>query len=273
MGKARRPVNDAHLDRLEAETIYVLREAYACVRPLVMLWSMGKDSSALLWMARKAFLGRVPFPLALLDTGDEMDEVYAFRDRYIREWNLDYVNIACPGVETTDPTLPPSARAAARKTEGLKAFVRDRRPRGVILGIRRDEQAVRAKERVFSPRSAEGRWDFRNQPAELWDHYKTELPPDLHVRIHPLLSWSELDVWRYVRREGIPVVDLYFSRNGTRFRSLGEKSITFPVPSTAATLDEIIAELETTQVAERAGRAMDHEEEHGFERLRLDGYM
>lgn len=266
-------MSEPHLDRLEAESIYVLREAYACVRPLAMLWSMGKDSNALLWMVRKAFLGRVPFPVALLDTGDELDEVYAFRDRIVREWGLDCINVPCPPLEATDPALPPNARAAARKTEGLRSFVRDRGLRGVILGIRRDEQAVRAKERVFSPRATDGRWDFRNQPAELWDHYKTELPPDLHLRIHPLLSWSELDIWRYTRRERIPVVDLYFARDGQRYRSLGEKSITFPVASTAGTLDEIIVELETTRVAERAGRAMDHEEEHAFERLRLDGYM
>jgi len=263
----------SHLDELEARTIYILREAHARVQPLGMLWSIGKDSNALLWMARKAFFGRVPFPVIQLDTAMELPEVYEFRDRYVPEWGLDLHVEACPPIESTDPNLPPASRAAARKTEGLKNLIAARGYRGVILGIRRDEQATRAKERVFSPRDLGGNWDFRDQPAELWDQFKTELQPGAHLRIHPLLHWREIDIWRYTKRENIPIVPLYLARNGKRYRSLGEKNITFPIESNAATIDEIIAELETTTTSERAGRSMDHESEDAFERLRSAGYM
>ncbi len=261
------------LDELEAQSIFILREAANRLAPLAMLWSVGKDSNTLLWLARKAFFGRVPFPVILLDTGNEFPEVYQFRDRIIAEWGLSYINAPCPSAEETDPSLPPKARAAARKTLGLRRVIAERGFRGVILGIRRDEQAIRGKERVFSPRDATGAWDFRHQPAELWDQYNTGTPPGGHMRVHPLLGWTELDVWRYVEREGMPVVPLYFARGGKRFRSLGEADITFPVASTAATVPEIIAELEASREPERAGRIMDHESEDAFERLRIQGYM
>ncbi len=263
----------SHLDDLEARTIFILREAHARVEPLAMLWSMGKDSNALLWMAQKAFFGRVPFPVVQLDTDMELPEVYAMRDRLAHEWALDLLIEACPPLDEMDADLPPAARAAARKTEGLKNLISARGLRGIIAGIRRDEQATRAKERVFSPRAEGGAWDFRDQPAELWDQYKTEVPPGAHLRIHPLLSWREIDIWRYTKRENIPFVPLYLARDGMRYRSLGEKNITTPVASTASSIDEIIAELETTDVAERAGRTMDHESEDAFERLRSTGYM
>jgi sulfate adenylyltransferase subunit 2 len=261
------------LDRLEHAAIAILREAYATLRPLAMLWSMGKDSTALVWLARKAFFGEVPFPLILLDTGLELDEVYAFRDRLAHEWKLDVRAEMCPPESESDPTLPPAARAAARKTEGLKNYVQRERPQGIIAGIRRDEQATRGKERIFSPRGAGGGWDVRHQPPELWGYYATDVPHGAHIRVHPLLSWTERDVWRYTRRERIPFADLYLAREGMRYRSLGEKNITFPVPSDAATIDEIIAELDTTREPERAGRTMDRESEDSFERLRADGYM
>lgn len=261
------------LDELEAQSIFILREAVNRLVPLGMLWSIGKDSNALLWLARKAFFGRVPFPVMLLDTGNEFDEVYAFRDRIIAEWGLSYVDAPCPGIEETDPSLPPKSRAAARKTLGLKRIIETHGFRGVLLGIRRDEQAVRGKERIFSPRDAAGGWNFRHQPAEFWDQFNTDPPAGGHVRVHPLLAWTEIDVWRYTLREGIPVVPLYFARGGKRFRSLGEKDITFPVPSEATTIAEIIAELEASREPERAGRAMDHESEDAFERLRAQGYM
>jgi sulfate adenylyltransferase subunit 2 len=261
------------LEELEAQSIFILREAVNCLNPLAMLWSVGKDSNALLWLARKAFFGRVPFPVILLDTGNEFPEVYAFRDRITDEWGLTYIDAPCPPPEETDPSLPPKARAAARKTLGLRRVIAERGFRGIILGIRRDEQAVRGKERVFSPRDAAGGWDFRHQPAEFWDQFNAEVPPGGHARVHPLLAWTELDVWRYIDREGMPVVPLYFARDGKRFRSLGERDITFPVPSTAGTVAEIIAELEATREPERAGRAMDHESEDAFEQLRAQGYM
>ena len=264
---------DRHLDELESRTIYVLREAFNRIKPLGMLWSMGKDSNALLWMARKAFFGRVPFTLIQLDTAMELPEVYAYRDQYVRDWDLTMHVEMCPPESEMDPTLPPATRAAARKTVGLRNLLDSGKYRGIIVGIRRDEQSTRAKERVFSPRRIDGAWDFRDQPPEFFDQYKTEFPEGVHVRIHPLLHWTEVDIWRYTKRENIPVVPLYFAQNGKRYRSLGEKNITFPIDSNAATIDDIIAELETTRAPERAGRAMDHEAEDSFERLRSSGYM
>ncbi|MCB9988417.1 MAG: sulfate adenylyltransferase subunit CysD [Rhodospirillales bacterium] len=262
-----------YLDELEAKSIYIMREAYNRVEPLAMLWSIGKDSNVMLWLIRKAFYGRVPFPLVQLDTEMELPEVYEFRDNLVKEWNLPLKVELCPPEEEMDQTLPPATRAAMRKTEGLKNLLRNEKYRGIIAGIRRDEQSMRAKERVFSPRTLDGTWDFKDQPAEFWDQYKTEFPDGCHVRIHPLLHWTEIDIWRYTKRENIPTVPLYFAKDGMRYRSLGEKNITFPIKSDAATIDDIIHELETTKTAERAGRAMDHEAEDSFEKLREKGYM
>lgn len=261
------------LDLLEAESIFILREAYSRIPKIGMLWSLGKDSNVMIWLAKKAFLGKMPFPAIHLDTGLEFPETYAFRDRYAREWELEFIGDACPPIENVDPTLPPASRLAARKTHGLTQAIERYGFNGIIAGIRRDEQATRAKERVFSPRASEGKWDVREQPPELWDHYNTDFPPGTHIRIHPLLHWTELDVWRYIRREAIPVVPLYFAKDGKRFRSLGEMGITFPIDSTASTIDEIVAELASIRTPERAGRAMDHESEDAFERLRVAGYM
>ncbi|MBL0929445.1 MAG: sulfate adenylyltransferase subunit CysD [Alphaproteobacteria bacterium] len=261
------------LDRLEADSIHILREAYASLRPLVMLWSLGKDSNAMIWLARKAFLGDVPFPVAHLDTGLEFPETYAFRERYAEEWGLKLIDDACPPIEDVDPNLPPNSRLAARKSLGLRQALTRYGFKGVIAGIRRDEQATRAKERVFSPRGADGAWDFRDQPPEFWDSYHPAPPQDGHVRVHPLLRWTELDVWRYIQRENIPVVPLYFAKNGKRYRSLGEIGITFPIDRHAADIPSILAELAATRAPERAGRAMDHDSEDAFERLRATGYM
>lgn len=261
------------LDELESRTIFILREAFSSVAPLAMLWSIGKDSTALLWMVRKAFLGDVPFPVVLLDTGMEFAEVYAFRDHLVREWNLPVHNEPCPPESEVDPSLPPAGRHAARKTGGLRAMLLREKYRGILLGIRRDEQAIRAKERIFSPRNVDGSWDPRTQPPELWDYFSYDVPDGAHVRIHPLLHWTELDIWRYTLREGIPYVPLYLAREGKRFRSLGESNITFPIASDADSIEKIVAELETTREPERAGRSMDNETEDAFERLRATGYM
>ena len=261
------------LDELEANAVYIMREAKRCVEPLAMLWSMGKDSTALLWLARKAFFGRVPFPVVLLDTEMELPEVYQFRDEISLAWNLDVRNELCPPESSVDRTLPPASRAAARKSEGLRKLLAREQFKGIIVGIRRDEQATRAKERVFSPRSVDGDWDVRHQPSEFWNHYATDVPEGAHLRIHPLLHWTEADVWRYHLRESIPFVPLYLARDGKRYRSLGEKNITVPIVSNAATIEEIIQELETTREPERAGRLMDNEQEDSFERLRSGGYM
>jgi len=251
-----------------------------------MLWSFGKDSNVMIHLARKAFFGQVPFPLIHCDTELEMDEVYAFRDRYVREWNINLLSPICPPLSETDESLPHAARVAARKTLGLKEVVEKHGFNGIITGIRRDEEATRAKERVFSPRGEAGRWDVKEQPPEFWDQYKTDYPPGTSIRIHPLLHWTELDIWRYIKRENIPVVPLYFARpyrvfegrdfGGAmmRFRSLGEKGITWPIVSSAISIDDIIEELKITKVSERSGRPMGaDEDESSFERLRADGYM
>ena len=262
-----------HLDQLEGESIYILREAYRAFSNPAMLWSLGKDSNVMIWLARKAFLGRVPFPVMHLDTGTEFAETYAFRETYAREWGLTLIVEDCPPLESIDPSLPPASRFAARKTAGLSNAIIRRGFDGVIVGIRRDEQATRAKERVFSPRGEDGAWNFRDQPPEFFDQYNVDFPPGTHVRIHPLLHWTEVDIWHYIRREEIPVVPLYFARSGKRFRSLGEEGITLPIDSHADTVDAIVAEVAATRVAERSGRAMDHEAEDAFERLRTAGYM
>jgi len=247
------------LDRLEADSVYILREAFHAFRRPALLWSLGKDSGALLWLTRKAFLGRVPFPVFHVDTGKKFPEMYAYRTQIAAAWNLDLIVGTCPPVETIDPTLPPAARSADRKTAGLKAMLAEHRFDALIVGIRGDEEATRAKERVFSPRNDQGAWDIKDQPPEFGDLFNTTVAPGGHVRVHPLLQWTELDIWRYVRREAIPVVDLYFARGGRRYRSLGDQDITNPIASEAADLDAIIAELERTKIAERSGRAMDHD--------------
>jgi sulfate adenylyltransferase subunit 2 len=261
------------LDDLEAQSIFIFREAFARLKNIALLWSLGKDSNVMIWVARKAFFGRVPFPVLHVDTGKKFAEMYAFRDRYAVEWNLDLKVEACPPIDVVDPTLPPAARSAARKTEGLKLALAKYGFDGLIAGIRRDEEPTRAKERVFSPRGLEGGWDVRDQPPEFWDQFNASPPPGAHLRIHPILHWTELDIWAYTRREGIPIIPLYLARDGKRYRSLGDADITFPVQSHAATIDDVITELEATKVPERSGRAMDHEAEDAFERLRVTGYL
>jgi sulfate adenylyltransferase subunit 2 len=261
------------LGDLETRAITAVRDAYRVFAPCCVLWSMGKDSTALLWLMRKAFLGEIPMPVVQLDTGMELPEVYAFRDRIASEWRLDLHVELCPPEAVCDPSLPPQTRAAARKTEGLSALLARQGFRAVFVGIRRDEQATRAKERVVSPRSLDGRWNVREQPPEFWGYTLSEIPHGGHVRVHPLLAWTEIDVWRYIKRDDIPFVPLYLARDGLRYRSLGEKNITIPIASQAATIDEIIEELATTREPERAGRTMDQESEASFERLRAGGYM
>jgi sulfate adenylyltransferase subunit 2 len=227
----------------------------------------------MIWLARKAFFGHVPFPVLHVDTGKKFKEMYAFRDRYVQQWGLRFISEPCPDLDQIDDSLPPAARSAARKTEGLKQAIEKYGFRGLFAGIRRDEEAIRAKERFFSPRGAEGKWNFRDQPPEFWDQFNTDFPPEAHIRVHPLLQWTEIDIWEYTRRENIPTISLYFAKDGKRYRSLGDQDITSPVASQAETIDDIIAELKSTSVSERSGRAMDHETEDAFERLRADGYM
>ena len=217
------------LSELEAQSIFIFREGFARLKRLALLWSLGKDSNVMIWLARKAFFGRVPFPAMHVDTGKKFPEMYAFRDRYAVEWNLDLLVEPCPPIDAVDPTLPPAARSAARKTEGLKLALAKYGFDGLFAGIRRDEEATRAKERVFSPRGIEGGWDVRDQPPEFWDHFNASPPPGAHLRIHPILHWTEADIWAYTRREGIPIIPLYLARDGKRYRSLGDADITSPV--------------------------------------------
>ena len=261
------------LGELEAQSIFIFREGFARLKRLALLWSLGKDSNVMIWLARKAFFGRVPFPVLHIDTGKKFPEVYRFRDHYSKQWRLELHVQPCPPVDTVDPTLPPAARSAARKTEGLKLALAKYGLDGLIAGIRRDEEATRAKERVFSPRGSEGGWDVRDQPPEFWDQFNAAPPPGAHLRVHPILHWTEADVWAYTRREGIPIIPLYLARNGKRYRSLGDADITFPVASSASSIDDILVELDQTRVPERAGRALDHETEDAFERLRVAGYL
>jgi sulfate adenylyltransferase subunit 2 len=267
------PLTD--LDELESQSVFILREAFRKVEKLALLWSIGKDSNVMVWLARKAFFGRVPFPVVHIDTSYKLPAMIEFRDRMAREWGLDLIvgqNAAAlaSGMSHAQGRV---TCCTALKTEGLKEIVAQHGFTGIIAGIRRDEEGTRAKERVFSPRAENAEWNFRDQPPEFWNYFNTEFPAGVHLRIHPLLHWTELDVWRYARREGIPMVELYFARNGRRYRSLGCGPCTGTVASTATDIDAIIAELESTRIAERAGRAQDQEAEDAFERLRAGGYM
>ncbi len=263
------------LDALEAQSIYIFREAFNRIDRVGMLWSIGKDSNVMLWLARKAFFGHVPFPVLHVDTSYKLPEMIEFRDRVAKEWNLPLV--VGQNRAALDAGMGPDhgrvTCCGALKTDGLKALIRDQKLTGVFAGIRRDEEGTRAKERVFSPRNESAEWDVKDQPPEFWDQYKTDFAPGTHLRIHPLLAWTELDIWRYIERENIPVVDLYFSKQGRRYRSLGCAPCTGWVESPASSVAEIIEELKTTKISERAGRAQDKEAEDAFERLRASGYM
>jgi sulfate adenylyltransferase subunit 2 len=291
-----------HLDRLESQSIYILREAYREFKSLCMLWSIGKDSTVMLWLARKAFFGHVPIPLVHIDTSYKIPEMIEYRDRVAIEWNLNMIygeNRDAIEEKRTFPDGNTDRITCCRhlKSEALKKTLSGQWPRfrmdhslrkyvpdesrtpytGVIAGVRADEEGSRSKERYFSPRDSENSWDVGDQPPEFWNQFKTDFAPGTHVRIHPLLDWTELNVWEYIGRENIPLVSLYFNRgNGTRYRSLGCFPCTTPIESEAATVSEIIAELadgRLSSVAERSGRAQDREDGGGLETLRRDGYM
>jgi len=291
-----------HLDALEHKSVHIFREAYANFKSLGMLWSIGKDSTVMLWLARKAFFGHVPFPLIHIDTAFKIPEMIAYRDRLAAEWNLNLIygqNRAALDEKRTFPdgTLDRISCCGQLKTEALKKTLSGEWPRyrfnhttkaydldtnteaftGIIAGVRADEEGSRSKERYFSPRTTQNVWDVGDQPPEFWNQYKTEFAPGTHVRIHPLLDWTELNIWEYIERERIPTVSLYYNQGtGKRYRSLGCYPCTFPVESEARTPQEIIEELRTgkfANVAERAGRAQDKDDAGGLETLRRDGYM
>jgi len=264
-----------HLRQLEDQSVFILREAYKHFDNLAMLWSMGKDSTVLLWLARKAFFGHVPFPLIHIDTSYKIPEMIEYRDRLAREWRLNLVIGQNKEALTNgmNYTMGRVECCTALKTNGLKGLMDEKGYTGLILGVRADEESTRAKERYFSPRDKNNEWDFRDQPPELWDQFKTSFPPGTHIRIHPLLDWTEINIWEYIKLENIPfLTNLYLDQGtGTRYRSLGCAPCTFPIQSTAKTVDDIITELRNSNVAERAGRAQD--EGRGMELLRKEGYM
>jgi len=264
-----------YLKELEKRSVSILREAKAQFRKLAVLWSTGKDSTTMLWLCRKAFFGEVPFPVIHIDTGYKFPEIYEFRDRIAEEWNLDL--IIARNEEALKTGMSPGkgklACCTQLKTEPLKDLIKKEGFDALILAIRRDEHGIRAKERYFSPRDKDFRWKYTDQPAELWDIYVKPSEDLSHMRVHPILHWTELDVWEYVRSEGLPVNPLYYAKDGKRYRSLGCMPCTVPVPSKAATIDEIIEELKTTDVPERAGRAQDKERAYMMQKLRSLGYM
>jgi len=273
---------------------------------------MGKDSNLLLWLARKAFFGHVPFPLVHIDTGFEIPEAIEFRNRLAKDLNLflvvgrneaalkarqSYVHTREDFPSQVAKHLTRKACCTLLRTEGLRTTLDGTGPRyildhatgefknfedknpwnGVIVGARADEEGSRSKERYFSPRNRESEWDVGNQPPELWNQFATEFAPGSHVRIHPLLDWTELDVWRYIKRETVPMLSLYFNQgNNQRYRSLGCWPCQEPIASKANNIDEVIFELEHGQlktIGEREGRLQDREMNGGLEELRREGYM
>lgn len=291
-----------HLDKLEAQSVYIFREAYREFKNLVMLWSIGKDSTVLLWLARKAFFGHVPMPLLHIDTHFKIPEMIQYRDMLASEWRLNILYGENAGALAAKETFPDGncdriTCCRNLKTEALKRTLSGEWPRyrfdhasrryvpdtnteqytGVIVGVRADEEGSRSKERYFSPRDRENDWNVGDQPPELWNQFKTDFAPGTHIRVHPLLDWTELNIWEYIDRENIPLVSLYLNRgDGKRYRSLGCRPCTSPVTSPAATVKDIIAELRDgkfANIAERSGREQDKEDGGGLETLRREGYM
>jgi sulfate adenylyltransferase subunit 2 len=263
------------LKDLENRTVYILRETCAEFSNPGILWSTGKDSTSLLWLTKKAFFGKIPFPVIHIDTGFKFKEMYEFRDRIASEWNLDLIVASNDKAKKVgmNPDMGKLRCCTELKTQALKDCLAEHNFDALILAIRRDEHGIRGKERVFSPRDKEFIWDYRNQPLEMWNYYQENIDSGEHVRVHPILQWTELDVWEYVRGENIPVNPLYFARNGKRYRSLGCKPCTNPVDSGASTVDEIISEIRITKIAERSGRAQDKEDSFTMQKLRALGYM
>ena len=290
------------LDTLEAKSIHILREAYASLGSVCMLWSIGKDSTVLLHLARKAFFGHVPFPLVHVDTSFKVPEMIAYRDRLVLELGLNLVvgrNADAIAAKRTFPDGATDRITCCRelKAEALKHALSGQWPRlrmdhhrrelvpdesrepytGVIVGVRADEEGSRSKERYFSPRDVENDWDVDDQPPELWRYFKTDFEPGTHVRVHPLLDWTELNIWEYIERESIPVTDLYFDQGaGVRYRSLGCMPCTTSVRSEAKNVHDIVEELRGgafANIAERSGRAQDKDDGGGLESLRREGYM
>jgi sulfate adenylyltransferase subunit 2 len=290
------------LEKLENQSVYILREAYREFKSLCMLWSIGKDSTVLLWLARKAFFGHVPFPLVHIDTSYKIPEMIAYRDKLAYEWKLKMIVGSNKKAIAAKETFPDGRTdritcCKQLKSEALKHTLSGEWARykfdhgqrqyfpdpyqepytGVIVGVRADEEGSRSKERYFSPRDTQNEWDVGDQPPELWNQFKTDFAPGTHIRVHPLLDWTELNIWEYIQKENIPITALYFDQGtGKRYRSLGCYPCTKPVDSTAKNVAEIIEELrggKFANIAERSGREQDREDGGTLETLRRDGYM
>jgi sulfate adenylyltransferase subunit 2 len=303
-----RPVIDAltHLQRLESESIYILREVVAECRRPVMLHSLGKDSAVMLHLARKAFYPAAPpFPLLHVDTTWKFREMYAYRDRIAREGGMQllvYVNAEGVRQGINPFTHGSQIHTDVMKTQALKQALDHYRFDAAFGGARRDEEKSRAKERIFSFRTAQHRWDPKNQRPELWGLYNTDKHEGESIRVFPLSNWTELDVWQYILQENIPIVPLYFAaerpvvrRDGTlilvdderipllpgeqpqqvrvRFRTLGCYPLTGAIESNAATLDEIITELTRSSQSERQGRIIDRDSAASMEQKKQEGYF
>ncbi len=295
-----------HLEQLEAEAIHILREVVATADNPVMLYSIGKDSSVMLRLAMKAFYpAKPPFPLLHVDTKWKFRDMYAFRDRMVSELGLRLiVHVNEEGIRKgINPFIHGSAvHTDVMKTEGLKQALDKHGFDAAIGGARRDEEKSRAKERIFSFRSAQHRWDPKSQRPELWRLYNTRKHNGESMRVYPLSNWTELDVWQYVLQENIPVVPLYFSkerhvveRDGAlimvddermplkpgekpalrkvRFRTLGCYPLSGAVESGAATLPDIIREMQESRSSERQGRVIDHDAAGSMEKKKQEGYF
>lgn len=301
-----KPPLDPHLKALENEAIHIFREVAAEFERPVMLYSIGKDSSVLLHLARKAFYpGRVPFPLLHVNTGWKFAEMIAFRNEIVERYDLDLIEHVNPrgAAENVTPFTHGSALYTdIMKTEALRQALDAGQFDAAFGGARRDEEASRAKERIYSFRTPDHRWDPRNQRPELWNVYNGMIRKGESVRAFPLSNWTEVDIWRYIQAEDIPIVPLYFAekrpiveRDGMmilaedprlellpgetkreeviRFRTLGCFPLTGAIRSEADTLDDIIAELETATVSERQGRAIDRDQAGSMEKKKREGYF
>jgi sulfate adenylyltransferase subunit 2 len=294
-----------HLNELEAESIYILREVAAQSERPVLLYSIGKDSSALLHLARKAFYpARPPFPFLHIDTTWKFRDMITFRDATAKRLGLDLRLHTNPdGLrQGINPFDHGGAYTQIMKTDALKQALTEGKYDTAIGGARRDEERSRAKERIFSIRGPGHTWEPKRQRPELWHLYNGNLAPGETLRVFPLSNWTELDVWTYIQAEGIDVVPLYFAasrptvmREGqiivvddermrlnpgeqpterlVRFRSLGCYPLSAAVESDAATIDDIVAEMRTTKMSERAGRLIDQEQGSSMERKKREGYF
>lgn len=268
-------VTKSKIRELEKKSVAIIRETKAQFKNPAILWSTGKDSTTILWLCRKAFFGDIPFPVIHIDTSYKFPQIYEFRDKISKEWGFNLIVIRNERAikKGMSPEKGRLKCCTALKTEALKNLLKEKKYDALILAIRRDEHGIRAKERYYSPRDEEFRWNYADQPAELWDLYVKPSTDFSHMRVHPILHWSELDVWLYVKEENLPVNPLYFAKDGKRYRSLGCMPCTVPIPSEADTIDKIIDELKTSTISERAGRAQDKEKAYMMQKLRSLGYM